>query len=360
MKILKVILRISYLSLIVLLAFTAIMPNWFDDSDVIHKQLLHRFTSGAELAMRERAKQKGIPYKEYKQKTEADRASRALLASQNVKLNVELDVAILKNDLNAISTAANRLSIGEIGPDRLLASIENGNTIIFKALYRNSILCNKPQTWPVGIYQFEKDVYKAVIQARNVEVLHAWYGMGCHNNKRELPIRIGKDLVTLNKSRNIFVLAEFEDYLLFVKQVIWESLKRDQDANAQIVFEHAISTLDKKNPEVTFLSRKQFDKALYGRPNFEISDDLFIYALARRHLLFAQSVLDYDPNYIKRNSLLFHARDEVCYTNFPKEHVVKDFDKNSHTLFSDYPPLCVREIGGFKRTDEEIRLQIVK
>ena len=355
MKILKVILRISLLSLIVLLGFTAIMPNWFRDRDVIYEQLANRFSSTEELILREHAKRKGIPYKQYKQQLEADRARNELLALQNAKLNVQLDAALASHDLEAVSTAANNLSIGEIGSERLLLAIKSENATIFKALYRNSLLCNLPQHWPVSILPFKKDVYNAVIRAQNVEIFHAWYEMGCHigryENRKALRQSMAIDLIKLNKTRNIFVLAEFDEYLDLVSEIIWQNLKRKQDANAQAIFEQAFSTLDKKNPEVTFLNRKEYSKDyyIYGKPNFKSSDDLFIYALEQRYLLFAKSVLEHDPNYITRNGLQYHARDKVCYTNFPEAHVVKDFDENTHTLFSDHPPLCVRELGGFRR-----------
>ncbi len=330
MKILKLIIRVSLLLAMVVLCITALFPGWYDNRGIIFNEVSQRFMSNDEVIMREKASRADVPYQEYKEKAEAKKKAKALLA----KLNAGLDQAIAANDSAAINRAVAKFSAEQIKPNNVVSLIESSNITAFTALYQQSLACNtdyqrdlvktqmKNKTaTDYRVSQFETKVSRAVLANSNDALMLAWYEMKCWRSATELANKhdylkaLAHKLVVRNKPNRVLALKNAEDFDYLLTQVLWQSLNKRNDAAAQSLFEKAYVEDTKKKPIVSFVDVKK------GRGG--ISSDLVFYALKNNHLLFAESVLQYDPEYIKRNNLSWNIYNDIVAKRFPERKTVQ-------------------------------------
>ena len=333
----------------VLLGITALFPSWFDNRDIIYKEVTRRFIShekvlamekaewkenndqfiavSIEQSNRQRSQRLGIAYEDYKKEID----------DFNL-LNEQLMNAIKRNDIALIDKISQQFRPEQLNSNYLINVIQNENVDAFSVLYENSSACNVKESLAVKetvkdkvISHFfdpsstERTVYYRILQGSNDDLLRAWFKADClydvaqyvdNKSKFEFLNELFKALVKKGTSNRVLSLEGLNDYNYLVHLAIHQNLINKKEKVAQTIFQEAYSDLTKNQKALSL-------NFLLAENSNRDSSDIFLHALRRGQLLFAKTVLEYDKEYIKRNNLTANIYKTIIAKKFPDRETVE-------------------------------------
>jgi hypothetical protein len=289
-------IRLSLLSLMVLLGFTALFPGWFDNRHIITDEITSRFMSADDQILREKAQLKGVDFKEYKSKVLAQRVvakQKSGLLAQLTKAQEDGDNTLLKKTLSVMQR--------DDVPSTIFAkAIENENLGALVAMSEVGFKCtlsgptetlskaNDPR-FDHGQWQTLRMFY----QSNSPEVFAEWVALGCYQDQSQFI----RNMLAKNKQSLFGGVPMNNNSAPFWKEVFWQSVLSKNEG-------YALSLIDAGVGQIK--SSDEF--ALFEGPiNSDKQADILLKSIDLKLAKVVEGILAVDKNYIRRNNISKHV-----------------------------------------------------